>query len=243
MGTLQHLLLPRYARGADQISTFSITAPPIASIAYPTPVTATTDPAAATLACRWLLYDPGLNGPNATPPGGGASAPTLFTYLPALGVDVTVGRFADIVDSADTWCAGQVQELAGLFPSPIVGGYDATHYQPNTNVTRDQMAVFMARALALPTCPVTAIFTDVPTNYWAAEQVEQMYTAGLVGGYTPTTYAPLNVVTRDQMAVFVARGLVMSKTIRRDRRRRPSRTFRRAIGPITKSSTARPTTW
>ena len=52
-----------------------------------------------------------------------------------------------------------------------------------------------------------ATFTDVPTDYWAWAQVEACVKDNVVAGYGNGIYAPLVVVTRDQMAVFIARAL------------------------------------
>ena len=79
-------------------------------------------------------------------------------------------------------------------------------------MTRDMMAVFISRALAggdslVPTGPATATFTDVPTTHWAYKYVEYAVDQGVVGGYSDGTYRPTLTVTRDMMAVFVARAM------------------------------------
>ena len=93
----------------------------------------------------------------------------------------------------------------------VVGGYPEGTYQPTVPVTRDQMAVFVARAIAggdasVPTGPATATFPDVPTGFWAFKYVEYIKTQGVTGGYPDGTYRPALGVTRDQMAVYVARA-------------------------------------
>ncbi|MEJ5224019.1 MAG: S-layer homology domain-containing protein [Anaerolineales bacterium] len=52
-------------------------------------------------------------------------------------------------------------------------------------------------------------FADVPTSYWAWQFIEQLYTAGITGGCStsPLQYCPATTVTRDQMAVFLLRGI------------------------------------
>jgi hypothetical protein len=93
----------------------------------------------------------------------------------------------------------------------VVQGYDATHYQPDIVVTRDQMAVFVARAKgwvsigeALDTAP--ELFSDVPAGFWSGVAVEACVDHGVVNGYSDGTYHPEREVTRDQMAVYVARA-------------------------------------
>jgi len=162
----------------------------------------------------------------------------------------------------------------------IVNGYEDETYRPAKTVTRDQMAVYISRALvtptgdaAIPAGPATASFTDVATSHWAYKWIEYAvaknvikdtrmgrtsppaaWTAarwrstsrapwyhpaamlqspcrpaippsrmsqpttglqagrycadqGVVKGYPDGSYQPAGVVTRDQMAVYVARGV------------------------------------
>ena len=95
----------------------------------------------------------------------------------------------------------------------IVAGY-ADGYEPDTNVTRDQMAVFIARSIVSPTGdagltsytpPTVATFPDVSTSFWAFKYIEYCHAQGIVNGY-PDGYEPGTKVTRDQMAVFVQRA-------------------------------------
>jgi hypothetical protein len=52
-------------------------------------------------------------------------------------------------------------------------------------------------------------FVDVPGSYWAFEWIERLYAAGITGGCStaPSLYCPTTVVTRDQMAVFLLKGM------------------------------------
>jgi PKD repeat protein len=95
----------------------------------------------------------------------------------------------------------------------VVKGYDDGTYKPDLAVDRGQMAVFVARAMVTPSGdagipdPVPpATFPDVPSDFWAYKQVEYCVGQGVVKGYTDGTYRPGDPVTRDQMAVYVARA-------------------------------------
>jgi CSLREA domain-containing protein len=59
--------------------------------------------------------------------------------------------------------------------------------------------------------PVTfiSLFSDVPDDYWALTFIDRLYEAGITGGCstTPLNYCPDTIVTRDQMAVFLLRGI------------------------------------
>jgi hypothetical protein len=97
----------------------------------------------------------------------------------------------------------------------VVEGYGDGTYQPGEEVTRGQMAVYVARALVAPTgeeglvdyVPVDPRdFPDVPSDHWAYIHIEYCVENGVVSGYDDGNYHPEGVVTRDQMAVYVARA-------------------------------------
>ena len=122
-------------------------------------------------------------------------------------VPVMVKVFSDV--PLDFWARDQIY---GAARANIVEGYPDGTYGPSQAVTRDQMAVYISRALAggeanVPPGPATATFSDVPADLWAFKYVEYCYAHGVVEGYDPTTYAPDGVVDRAQMAVYVARAV------------------------------------
>ena len=96
----------------------------------------------------------------------------------------------------------------------VVRGYEDNSYRPTQLVNRGQMAVFVARARAggdanVPPPPATNTFPDVTaTNEWAwaLKYVEYVAAQKIVSGYWDGRYRPELVVTRDQMAVFIARA-------------------------------------
>ena len=55
--------------------------------------------------------------------------------------------------------------------------------------------------------PPSAIFTDVPLDYWANSYIERLYNAGITGGCGTGVYCPDSTVTRAQMAVFLLKGM------------------------------------
>lgn len=91
----------------------------------------------------------------------------------------------------------------------IALGVTNTRYDPEVAVTRDQMATFLARALAaaghpLPQ-PTGQGFQDLTGGPHDAA-INQLAELGVVNGTTSTTYSPRQVVRRDQMASFLVRA-------------------------------------
>jgi hypothetical protein len=54
--------------------------------------------------------------------------------------------------------------------------------------------------------PSTPSFPDVGKGFWAYRYIEYSKAAGIVAGYPDGLYHPEIAVTRDQMAVYVARA-------------------------------------
>ncbi len=97
----------------------------------------------------------------------------------------------------------------------IVAGYSDGLYHPDLTLDRGQMAAFVARSMASPTGdaglagytpPATPTFPDVPADFWAYKYVEYVASNGVAQGYTDGKYHPEIGVTRDQMAVYVAKA-------------------------------------
>jgi hypothetical protein len=110
------------------------------------------------------------------------------------------------------WAYDHVEYAAA---NSIVEGYEDGSYQPDLDVTRGQMAVFIARGIADPTGeegladyqpPVSPSYPDVPADYWSYTHVEYLAEAEVVQGYADGMYRPTATVTRDQMAVYIARA-------------------------------------
>ncbi|GEM_PF-4248426 len=109
----------------------------------------------------------------------------------------------------DQWARPWIKACAR---AQIVAGYPDGTYQPEAPVTRDQMAVFIARSMAggdeqVPEEPGGPTFADVDEDHWAYRYIEYVAAHDVARGYWDNTYRPEYEVDRGQMAVFVARGM------------------------------------
>ena len=106
------------------------------------------------------------------------------------------------------WAYCYVEYAVG---NDIVAGYDDGRYHPDEVVDRAQMAVYVARAqgwVALDDDLAGApeLFPDVPAGNWAGTAIQACVQNCVVQGYDDGLYRPDAAVTRDQMAVYVARA-------------------------------------
>jgi hypothetical protein len=88
----------------------------------------------------------------------------------------------------------------------IIGGYADNTFRPGQTLTRAQMATVVARALRLSSVQPDGRFKDVDITTGHAGNIHAVAKAGIVSGYADGTFRPDAVVTRAQMATFVARA-------------------------------------
>jgi len=111
--------------------------------------------------------------------------------------------FLDV--GANDFAASFIEQLSS---DGITSGCGNNNYCPNADVTRAQMAVFLLRArhgsdYSPP--PASGVFGDVDLSHWAVHWIEQLAAEGITSGCGNGNYCPNEVVTRDQMAVFLVR--------------------------------------
>ena len=84
--------------------------------------------------------------------------------------------------------------LPGRFPVTVSGTVESPYFQRAG-----------AGLVLLSLGADGSVFSDVPSDYWAYDEILDLYWRGIVNGYSDGTYQPTWGVTRDQMAVFLAR--------------------------------------
>ena len=93
-------------------------------------------------------------------------------------------------------------DIAWVYGVGVTTGYNATHFGPNDNITRGQMAAFLYRLAGSPKTSAKNPFKDVKQF---SKEIAWIKSVGVTTGYTPTTYGPNDYVTRGQMAAFLHR--------------------------------------
>lgn len=160
-----------------------------------------------------------VNGQTETdfvPEGYVTRAEFVSLIVRALGLeaDSTSVRhaFADIAET--DWFAGVV---GAAVKAQIVSGFEDGTFRPNDTITREQMAVMLANALAFANksvsvtgklLPLLAVFEDkAAIGPWAQVAAAQMAESGIMTGQTERQFAPQDLATRAQAAVVVKRML------------------------------------
>ena len=133
--------------------------------------------------------------------------------------DVTRAQMASFLARALELPAGSGDQFPDVDPNNVhgdnilairdagitLGRADGT-YDPGGDVTRAEMASFLARAAGLDGVAGTG-FTDVDPDNVHAPNIYALRDAEITGGVTATSYDPDGPVRRDQMASFLIRML------------------------------------
>lgn len=109
--------------------------------------------------------------------------------------------FSDV--PADTQSSDYISYLVN---KNIIKGYDNNLFKPNKHVTRGDAALMIARALDLNIEKRDTDFTDVNRSIAASGAIQSAIKEGIINGYSDKTFRPSEVVTRGQMASFLARA-------------------------------------
>lgn len=167
---------------------------------------------------RWLAARQIIRGVSATDfDPGGAVTRAQFAALLTRALDLPAAApaapsFTDVAPAA--WYYAEVEAAAA---AGLIEGY-AGAFRPDERITRQEMAVILARARsrqergpALSPAEVDALlaaYADAAAMAtWARDAIAAAVEAGLLTGRTPTTWAPAAVTTRAEAAVVLRRLL------------------------------------
>lgn len=139
----------------------------------------------------------------------------LSRGLGLLGDRETAQRFGDVQSSTQTGDYIGAAAKAGI----ITGNTDGT-FRPNDNITREQLAIMIIRAMEYTEHPITlsgtaasklSVFKDKnKIQNAAAEFVAKAVQEGIILGMTTTEFQPQGNATRAQAAVMLQRMLNMA---------------------------------
>ncbi len=87
----------------------------------------------------------------------------------------------------------------------LLTGTSHSTFDPDLTLTRAMVATVLYRMAGEPKATTSVTFKDVVDSAWYADAVEWAAEVGLVLGYEDNTFRPDNEITRQEMAVMMAR--------------------------------------
>ncbi|NLB82457.1 MAG: S-layer homology domain-containing protein [Clostridiaceae bacterium] len=127
------------------------------------------------------------------------------TLVRALGLEQRLEsefeeNFEDNTDIAD-WSKKSVYLLTQM---GIFTGYDDGLFRPRDIITREELAVVIARALTKTGVLLNLPFGDnQDIGNWASEWIRKAFSLGIIKGYDDKTFRPLNSITRAEVATIL----------------------------------------
>jgi FlaG/FlaF family flagellin (archaellin) len=97
--------------------------------------------------------------------------------------------------------------ITNLSTRGVVSGCPDGTFRPDAFITRAEFATMLVNALGLSITGTTSTFTDVAQCSWLYGPVNTAAAAGLVSGMGNNQCGPYSLITREQMAVMVARAM------------------------------------
>lgn len=128
------------------------------------------------------------------------SAAMLLSLVPVSAL-AAESSFTDIEDH---WCESAVERWSNY---GVVNGKGAGIFDPDSTLTRAEMAQIYVNLLNLTEKADISKFTDVPADAWYADAIAKCVAAGIINGTSDVTISPMGLVTREQMFVAFARAL------------------------------------
>lgn len=113
-------------------------------------------------------------------------------YEPAIFPDTVAGSwYAEAVDY--------------VYDEGLMNGVAEGRFNPSGSVTRAQLVTILYRVAGEPAVEFKGTFGDVPAGKWYSDAVEWAAANDIVTGISAGRFAPMNVITREQIATILYR--------------------------------------
>lgn len=116
--------------------------------------------------------------------------------------------FSDV--EAGDWFYGQVSEAVY---AGYTAGYPDNTFKPDSQITRAEASVMVAKAARLAAGRQAATFTDsgnIPP--WAQDSVRALVAAGIIKGYPDGSFKPQDPITRAEAVVMLDKAMAPGQT-------------------------------
>ncbi|WP_442603472.1 N-acetylmuramoyl-L-alanine amidase [Paenibacillus sp. KN14-4R] len=128
-----------------------------------------------------------------------------FDKLPSSG-DSQSTTFTDL--SNQHWAYSSIIKGVQL---GVISGYPDNTLRPEAPITRGEVAHLFYKLMQTSKGKTEQkqadafVFTDVPRDLWSAPAIYALHTAGIINGFTPTTFQPDRSMNRAEIAVLLDR--------------------------------------
>ncbi|MFI8687540.1 N-acetylmuramoyl-L-alanine amidase [Rossellomorea sp. NPDC077527] len=104
------------------------------------------------------------------------------------------------------------EEIEYLLKLEVITGYPDSTFKPDRNVTREEAATMIGRALKLDGEKRETSFNDVNAASYASGYIQSAYEKGIINGYGDGSFYPSKDITRGEMAFLISKAFKLEKT-------------------------------
>lgn len=97
-------------------------------------------------------------------------------------------------------------EISAVYEKGIMNGYPDGNFYPDKEVTREEAAVFLARAIDIDDSKGSEAFVDIDKTRWSYDEIISLVGAGILNGYPDKTFRPERIIDRGEMAALLGRA-------------------------------------
>ncbi|MOA21511.1 Endoglucanase precursor [compost metagenome] len=116
----------------------------------------------------------------------------------------TIVQLSDI---SEHWADETIRRFIRL---GIITGYKDHTFKPNAEITRSEFAAIISRVFNIQGSSNPVVLTDISEN-WAKNEIERLASIGLITGYGDGSFRPNAPISREEMAVILARVVNLSQ--------------------------------
>ncbi len=137
-----------------------------------------------------------------------AGSPVTWTFSTA----ASSSSFSDVIPGVTPYSTA----IAALAAEGIITGFPDGTFRPYDFVTRQQFAKMIVLTMGYPVtgaevCPFTDVVTQSGTDpFYPSKYVAVCATRGITTGKTPTTFAPYETITHQQLITMVVRAAAVA---------------------------------
>lgn len=104
------------------------------------------------------------------------------------------------------------EEIEYLLKLEVITGYPDSTFKPDRNVTREEAATMIGRALKLNGDKRDTSFNDVSSASYASGYIQSAYEKDIINGYGDGSFYPGKDITRGEMAFLISKAFNLEKT-------------------------------
>ncbi len=139
--------------------------------------------------------------PQGSAPSGNATSSPMAAAPSSPSSGTVLGRYNDLAGTA--WATDAIKYVV---EKGIMQGTSQNTFEPDTKVTREQVAKIITEAFSTHNANATASFADIPSGHWSLSYIGSVFENGLMNGKSNTSFGIGEKMTRQDLCTVLYRA-------------------------------------